>query len=142
MAAAGYPSHPIPAVAAVVIREDRVLLVQRRQPPGAGDWAVPGGKIRLGETLQCAAEREVFEETGVVIRALEPIYAFDHVEWDPDDRVRFHYVIIDLSAQWLKGEPIPDTDACAARWCACHELDGLELSAKTRKLLREIGFTR
>ena len=95
----------------------------------------------MGETLQQAAEREIKEETGIVIRAGEPILTFDMVERDPQDRVRFHYVIVDLAAEYVSGEPQPGDDAADARWISARELDNLALSAKTRKLLKtRFGF--
>src|SRR5262245_29994117 len=56
---------PRAAVGVLVVRGDEVLLVLRRNAPAKGLWAVPGGSIVLGESLQRAAEREVREETGV-----------------------------------------------------------------------------
>ncbi|MCA1744093.1 MAG: NUDIX domain-containing protein, partial [Desulfovibrionales bacterium] len=46
-----------------------LILIRRANPPSQNMWAIPGGKIKLGETLQQAAEREVLEETGIVVRA-------------------------------------------------------------------------
>jgi 8-oxo-dGTP diphosphatase len=136
-----YPGRPVLAVGAVVFKDGRVLLVKRGRPPAKGLWAIPGGGIELGETLQQAAEREIKEETGIVIRAGEPILTFDMVERDPQDRVRFHYVIVDLAAEYVSGEPQPGDDAADARWISARELDNLALSAKTRKLLKtRFGF--
>jgi len=67
-----YPERPRVAVGAVVFKGGDVLLVQRGQPPAEGTWAIPGGSVRIGETLPQAAEREILEETGVIIRATEP----------------------------------------------------------------------
>ena len=70
------PTAPQVGVGAVVFHDGAVLLVQRRNPPCADEWAIPGGKVRLGETLQEAAEREILEDTGLHIKAGEPVYAF------------------------------------------------------------------
>jgi 8-oxo-dGTP pyrophosphatase MutT (NUDIX family) len=64
-----YPDAPRVAVGAVVIYEKKVLLVLRGKPPAEGLWAIPGGSVDLGETLQMAAEREVLEETGLHVKA-------------------------------------------------------------------------
>ena len=77
-----YPDAPRPAVGAVVFKDDAVLLVQRGNSPSRGMWAIPGGSVHLGETLQAAAEREIFEETGVVIRAGDPVLVFESIEKD------------------------------------------------------------
>ncbi|MEN7538812.1 NUDIX domain-containing protein, partial [Aurantiacibacter flavus] len=57
------PQRPIAATIAVVLREGQVLLVRRANPPDAGRWGFPGGKIETGETIEQAAIRELYEET-------------------------------------------------------------------------------
>ena len=137
----GYPDAPRVAVGAVVFHEERVLLVRRGQAPSDGQWAIPGGGVELGETLAQAAEREIREETGVLIAAGEPIYVFDLIERDPADGVRFHYVIVDLAARYIGGEPYAGDDAAEARWVSAHEIKQLTVSPPTRKLLaRHYGF--
>ena len=109
--------------------------------PSADLWAVPGGRVRLGESLQQAAEREIFEETGVRIAAGEPVYTFDHIERDAHGRIRFHYVIVDFRADYLDGEVRAGDDARDARWVSPTELAQLHVSPTTRKLLKErFGF--
>ena len=132
-----YPDRPLPAVGAVVFKDERVLLVRRANPPSKGVWAIPGGGIQAGETLQSAAEREIREETGVVIRARDPIFVFDAIERDDHGAVKYHYVIIDLSADYVSGEPIAGDDAVDARWISRDELTRLPVSPVTRKLLLE-----
>ena len=132
-----YPEHPLPAVGAVVFKDDAVLLVKRGKAPAYGMWAIPGGSVRLGETLQAAAEREVLEETGVVIRAREPVLVFDTIRRDERGAVRFHYVIVDLAADYIRGDPQAGDDAADARWVRADELTELSVNPATLRLLRE-----
>ncbi|MDY6951810.1 MAG: NUDIX hydrolase [Thermodesulfobacteriota bacterium] len=136
-----YPESPQTAVGAIVVKDEKVLMVKRVHAPGEGLWAIPGGGVELGETLEEAAEREVKEETGIVIRARGPVYTFDLIEHDAAGRVRFHYVIVDLLADYVNGQPRPRDDACEARWVAPEELDALPASETTKEVLRKaVGF--
>jgi ADP-ribose pyrophosphatase len=137
-----YPEAPRIAAGAVVLHEDKVLLVLRGQPPAEGVWAIPGGSVELGETLQAAAEREVLEETGLHVRAGEIIYTFESIQRDEVGRVKFHYVIVDLLA-----EPLNPTQPCCpaddvrdAGWFTWPEVDnsGLPVSETTRQLLKRL----
>jgi 8-oxo-dGTP diphosphatase len=132
-----YPVTPRPAVGAVVFKDNAVLLVRRGKPPAKGMWAIPGGSVRLGETLQTAAEREVLEETGIIVQAGRPVYVFDVIEHDEDGGVKFHYVIVDLVAEYVDGEPCPGDDATDARWVREVDLAHLDVNPATRRLLAE-----
>ncbi len=132
---ADYPDQPIAAVGAIVFKDNRVLLVRRGRPPAEDLWAIPGGRVEIGETLQEAAEREILEETGIVIRALDPVYTFEVLDRDTRGGIRFHYVIVDLIAEYIRGEPLAGDDAAAARWIPADELSTLKVSSKTRRLL-------
>jgi len=134
-----YPGNPRVAVGAVVFKDERVLLVRRGQAPAENQWAIPGGSVKLGETLQEAAEREILEETGVHVRAAKPIYTFDVIERDGEGKVRFHYVIVDLAAYYVAGDPCAGDDAIEARWVSAEEIRGLVVSSPTVKLL-EVRF--
>ena len=133
----GYPTRQVVAVGAIVFKNNRVLLVRRAQPPSQDLWAIPGGRVEIGETLQEAAQREILEETGITIQALEPVYTFDYIERDGSAPPRFHYVIIDLTADYIDGEIRAGDDAAEARWVAAEELDGMKVSSKTLKLLKK-----
>ena len=132
-----YPARPRVAVGAIVFKDDKILLVQRAQPPSQDVWAIPGGSVEIGESLQEAAEREILEETGVTIRAGEPVFTFDYIECDDAGRVRFHYVIVDLSAVYISGEPCGGDDATDARWVSSGAIAKLEVSPMTRRLLND-----
>jgi 8-oxo-dGTP diphosphatase len=136
MAEASPPAAgPRVGVGAIVRHGDAVLLVQRGQPPYQGEWAVPGGKLRLGETLAEAAEREVFEETGVRIRTGAAVYHFEHIERAEDGRVTRHLVVIDLAGEFIAGEPCAGDDAAAAAWVRLDRLASLPVNAITRRAL-------
>jgi ADP-ribose pyrophosphatase len=137
-----YPSCPKVAVGAIVFKEDKVLLVLRGKPPAENLWSIPGGSVKLGETLQEATEREIKEETGLTIRAGEPVFTFDLVERDDKGHIRFHYVIVDLAADYVSGELQPGDDAIDVRWVSSKDVkNNLKVSLATRKLLKQsFGF--
>ncbi len=131
------PVAPVLGVGAMVRRGEAVLLVRRGRPPYAGEWAIPGGRVELGETLQAAAEREVLEETAVRIRAGATAYTFEYIERE-QARVLRHYVVIDLLGTWLSGEPSAGDDAAEAAWIPFAELDRLPVNAETRRALASV----
>lgn len=137
-----YPDKPRLAVGGVVIKKGRVLLVRRGKAPALGQWAIPGGSVELGESLQQAVEREIREETGLSVRAGEVCHVFEAVNRDEGGRVRFHYVIIDLMADYLSGEPVPASDVTEAAWLSAEELEKRPVNASTLELLRKLGFVR
>ena len=130
-------NYPLIGVGTVVIHNDRVLLVRRSKPPYSGLWTIPGGKVHWGETLQQAAERELLEETGIIARAGEVIYVFDVIDGNsanPD----FHYVVIDLVADYVSGEPVAKDDAEQAAWFSRTDLEQKDIQATTKTLLLKI----
>jgi len=137
-----YPDKPQVAVGAVIIHQEKVLLILRGNPPSKDFWAIPGGRVELGETLQAAAEREVREETGLAVQADEIIYTFDAIERDEQDRVRYHYVILDLQATPLNpDQPLsPGDDAQDARWFSWEEIEQavVPISKPTYTLLQKV----
>lgn len=136
-----YPDRPRVAVGAIVFKGNEVLLVRRANPPSRDVWAIPGGNVQLGESLQQAAEREILEETAIRIQAGAPVFTFDFIERDNAGRVKFHYVIVDLMAEYLDGEPQPGDDAADARWVSSGAIKSLKVSAMTLKLLEtQFGF--
>jgi ADP-ribose pyrophosphatase len=137
-----YPDRPLVGVGAIVIKDAKVLLIRRGVAPNKDLWAIPGGMLKVGETLQEGAEREIQEETGVTVRAGAPAYTFDFFERDGDNRVKYHYVIVDMMADYICGEPKGADDALEARWLSAEDLAGLPMSQNTVKLLKWCCFCK
>ncbi len=135
-----YPDRPLVGVGGIVIRDGKVLLIRRGIAPSKDLWAIPGGMLKLGETLQEGAEREIMEETGITVKAGAPVYTFDFFERDGENRVKYHYVIVDMMADYVCGEPKGADDALDARWLSADELKGLPVSNNTIKLLKALLF--
>ncbi|HET6519127.1 MAG TPA: NUDIX hydrolase [Geminicoccaceae bacterium] len=130
-----YPRHPVVGVGAVVWFGARVLLVERGKPPRLGQWSIPGGAQRLGETVAEAAAREVFEETGLRIERPEIIATVDLIERDDAGRVRYHYTLIDVTAEAPTEAARPGSDAAAVGWFTPEEAAGLGLWSETVRII-------
>jgi ADP-ribose pyrophosphatase YjhB (NUDIX family) len=114
-----FPEGPIVGVGAVVVHQGRVLLVQRGREPLKGNWSLPGGMLELGESLTQGVVREVQEETGLDVEAVELVELIDriHKESGPSgERVRYHYVIADYLCHVVGGTLQAASDADAVRW--------------------------
>ena len=134
-----YPDRPIIGVGAVIIDDGRTLIVQRAGEPRKGEWTVPGGVLEVGETLRSGVEREVLEETGLVVKAGPVVDVFENIWPDAEGRTQFHYVLVDFLCELISGELSVATDASDARWVSLEELDGWELIGKTAQAIRK-GF--
>lgn len=110
-----YPQAPLVGVGAVVVDEGRVLLVRRGSEPLKGHWTLPGGMLELGETLAEGVRREVEEETGVAVEAIELVEVLDRIHRE-GGRVRYHYVIADYLCRVTGGKLRAASDADAVRW--------------------------
>lgn len=100
----------------------RLLLIKRGQAPSQGRWSVPGGRCRPGESPRDACEREVAEETGMVVRVLR---AAGYVERDAGGGLV--YDIDDFVCEVIGGSLRAGDDADDARWVTAAELAELAL---------------
>ena len=130
-----YPDNPIVGVGVVLFHEEHVMLVRRGNPPRKGEWSIPGGKQKLGETLKEAAIREVFEETGLVMKNIKLIDVVDSIVHDTENRIRYHYSLVDWMAEYCSGKLLPGGDALDARWFSINQLQGMGLWEKTYKII-------
>jgi 8-oxo-dGTP diphosphatase len=122
--------HPRPAltVDCVVFGRDesnnlRVLLIRRGLAPFNGEWALPGGFVKMEETLEDAARRELEEEAGLTEVFLEQLYTFGAVHRDPRERIVSvaYYALVNLSEH----APKAATDAADAKWTPVSEVPKL-----------------
>lgn len=117
-----YPDRPIVGVGAVIIHQQRVLLIKRGRPPLLGEWSLPGGVVELGETLRAAVEREALEETGLIVKAGEVLEVLDRIIPGKDDAPQYHYVLIDFLCSVYGGELRASGDAADVSWASDNEL--------------------
>jgi 8-oxo-dGTP diphosphatase len=105
------PETPKLMVDVVVPSEDgRVLLIRRASDPYEGQWALPGGFVEVGETLEAAAAREAEEETGLKVEIVRLVGVYS----DPDRDPRGHNVSCAYLARPTEGEPSAASDAAEA----------------------------
>ena len=138
-----FPDHPLVGVGAVIVENDRVLLIRRGQAPLLGEWSLPGGLLECGETLHEAVMREAREETSLTVEVGEMLGVYERVIRTDDGRVRYHYVLIDYLCRSVGGAIKAASDAAEAAWFKKEELPALKLSADTvevvMKGLNKIG---
>lgn len=131
-----FPDNPLVGVGAVIVADNRVLLVRRGQPPLLGQWSLPGGVLECGETLRDAVVREACEETGLVMETGEMLGVYERIIRSQDGRVRYHYVLIDFLCRPAGGDLKAGSDAADVRWFPPVELPGLKLPADTLDVIQ------
>lgn len=120
-------ARPALAVDCVVFGLDdedlKLLLIQRDAPPFQGKWALPGGFVRVDESVDDAARRELAEEAGITRVFLEQLYTFGAIDRDPRERVVSvaYYALVKLSDHRI----VAATDARDAAWFAATDLPTL-----------------
>ncbi len=137
-----YPDRPIIGVGGIVFEGDRVLLVKRAHDPGKGQWSIPGGVVRVGETLKEAVVREVLEETHLKVEVLALVKVLDRIFRDGSGRVAYHYILVDFLCEGGDGQLRADSDAEEARFSQIEELAPLKLAPITEEVIRRAHWMR
>jgi ADP-ribose pyrophosphatase YjhB (NUDIX family) len=121
-----YPDVPRVGVGAVVLHKGQVLLVRRGGNPSPGKWSLPGGLVELGESTIEAVQRELKEECAVDIRVIDVCGVITRVIRDAEDRVRYHYVLVDYLALVDSDAICAGDDAAEAQWVEIGRVKELE----------------
>ena len=115
--------RPELCVGAVVVDEDRLLLIRRGTDPGRGRWSLPGGRVEAGEALVAAVVRELREESG-----LEGLCG-PMLGWVERMGVDHHFVIVNFRVDILDdASPAAGSDADEAVWTSFDQLETTDLA--------------
>jgi 8-oxo-dGTP diphosphatase len=126
------PKTPLLTTDCVVVdAKRRVLLVRRGHPPFKGKYALPGGFVRIGETVEYACRRELKEETGVKAGRLELLGVYSDPKRDP----RGHICSVAFLTRVARATPKGGDDAAAAEWV--EDWSKLDLAFDHAKILRD-----
>lgn len=123
--------NPLPVASAIVVIDQKLLLVKRKNEPRKGEWCLPSGFAEVGESIQEAALRELKEETGVYGKILDLISV--------DSAVSNMYgdvLFITFEAEWVKGEPTAGDDALEVRLYPLDDLPPLAFESNINAMHR------
>src|SRR6267154_4392892 len=134
-----FPEVPLVGVGAIIIEDERVVLVKRAHPPLQAQWSIPGGVLEVGELVREAAVREAREETGLTVEPGELLGVYDRVLRNAQQRVQYHYVLIDFLCRRVAGDLAASSDAAEVRWFGQQELAALNLAEDTLDVIQK-GF--
>lgn len=131
-----YPSRPIVGVGGVIVEGDRLVLIKRRFEPLAGRWSLPGGTLEVGEPLEVGVARELFEETGLVVRVGPVVEVFDRILRDEVGKVKYHFVLVDYLCLPVGGTLEAGDDVSEALWVPFDDLAPYDLTEKATSVIR------
>ena len=129
-----YPNRPIVGVGAVILQDEKIILVKRRAEPGRGRWSIPGGTVHVGEKVRDATIRESKEESGLDIEIINdrPMDVFDSIITDDRGRIQYHFTLVEFLAVPKGGTLAAAEDAAEARWVPLNEVKKYDLTNSFR----------
>lgn len=133
------PETPLLAVDAIIrFNNDSIILIRRKNPPFKGQFALPGGFVDIGETVENACIREAKEETNINVKILKNIGVFSHPKRDP----RGHVVSIAFLCEPITSneEPKAKDDAAALEIIPLSKVSSLKLAFDHLEILRTSGI--
>ncbi|WP_319531041.1 NUDIX hydrolase [uncultured Cohaesibacter sp.] len=138
-----YPDHPFLGVSALIECHGHVLLIERGNPPLAGEWSLPGGTVETGETLDQAIRREILEETGLDFEPQSVAELVEVIRHDEEARCSRHFVIaVFFGRPKSSGPNLPELeagdDARLARWVRFEDIGTYPLTEGTHDVVKRI----
>jgi ADP-ribose pyrophosphatase YjhB (NUDIX family) len=122
-------------VGALIFRRGSVLLVERGREPLKGYWSLPGGLVESGERLDDALLREVWEETGLRVKALSVFEIFERIMPDARGRAEYHYVLVDSVCKVVGGDLRAGDDVSRVEWVPRSRLGEYHLTEGTLEVI-------
>jgi 8-oxo-dGTP diphosphatase len=130
-----FPERPWLGVGGLVFKDDQVLLIKRGREPGLGQWSIPGGMVDAGETVKEAVQREIQEETGLVVEVLDLVEVFERIIPNNQGRIQYHYVVLDYLCRVVGGRLEASSDAAEAFFTPISALEDLKLFPETERVI-------
>jgi len=125
--------NPTPTVDAIIEKNDRIVLVKRKNKPFEGRLALPGGFVELGETVEHATIREAQEETGLKIKLKEILGVYSNHKRNP----MLHTLAVVFVAYPIGGKLRAGSDAKESKWFNLNEIDFKNLAFDHAKILKD-----
>lgn len=129
-----YPVSPVVGVGVIVFKDGLVLLEKRRNEPGRGKWNLPGGTLKLGEKIFGCTEREIMEECGIRIKPIDIVKVYEIIERE-EEKVKFHYVIVDVVSEYVSGEIKAGSDALDLMWVKWNEVGKFSVPERVKEAI-------
>lgn len=124
------PETPKLMVDVVIPSDEGIVLIRRGSDPFEGQWALPGGFVEVGETVEAAAVRETAEETGLAVEIVRLVGVYSDPERDP----RGHNVSVAFLAHVVGGDLAAASDAAEV---SVLDPDSVELAFDHRRIVAD-----
>ena len=125
--------NPIPTVDAIIQRNSSILLVKRRRDPYKNCFALPGGFVNEGETIEEAIIREVYEETSLEVYPIDILGVYSDPKRDP----RGHMLTVVFIVLIVKGNSSAGDDAQEISWIPINKINEIEIAFDHKLLIED-----
>ena len=125
--------NPIPTVDAIIQKSSSILLVKRKKEPYKNQFALPGGFVNEGETIEEAIEREVYEETSLKIHPIDILGVYSDPTRDP----RGHMMTVVFIVLIIKGIATAGDDAKEISWIPIEKINEIKIAFDHKFVLRD-----